>query len=129
MATIPDRQRAIALLETLEEDKLPRAIAALQALAHPALQEKQPQEADLIHIIHQRLPQQQQQRFNELRQRLEAETLTEAERTELLAFTAQVEQQDADRAAALFQLAQLRQVDLTVILDEFSLARSYSNAI
>jgi hypothetical protein len=51
------RQRAIALLENLEEDQLPRAIAALEALTQPQ-PTLHPQEADLIRIINQRLLQQ-----------------------------------------------------------------------
>jgi hypothetical protein len=124
MTILPDRQRAIALIENLEEDQLPRAIAALEALTRPAFsQASQPQESELITIINQRLPEHQQQRFNELRQHLEAETLTEDERFELLVLSDRIEQQDAERASAMFQLAQLRQVDITVILNEFSSAQ------
>jgi hypothetical protein len=113
MSSPSARQRAIALLENLEEDQLPRAIAALEALT-----QTQTQEADLIQIINRRLP--QQHRFNELRQHLEAETLTEDQHTELLELSDRIEQQDAERAHALFQLAQLRNVDIDVVLREFS---------
>jgi uncharacterized coiled-coil DUF342 family protein len=119
MSSTSTRQRAIALLENLEEDQLPRAIEALEALTQ--LQPTpHPQEAELIQIINQRLPQPQQQRFNQLRQHLEAETLTEAQHTELLELSDRIEQQDAERAHALFQLAQLRHVDIDVVLQKFS---------
>jgi hypothetical protein len=116
MSSPSARQRAIALLENLEEDQLPRAIAALEALTQP-----QTQEADLIQIINRRLP--QQHRFNELRQHLEAETLTEDQHTELLELSDRIEQQDAECAHAIFQLAQLRNVDIDVVLQEFSTAQ------
>ena len=39
-------------------------------------------------------------------------------------YVERVEQQDADRAEALIQLAQLRQVDLKVLINEFLPAHS-----
>jgi hypothetical protein len=46
-------------------------------------------------------------------------TITEPERQELLALSDRLEPQDAERAAALFQLAQLRNVNFTDVLQEF----------
>jgi hypothetical protein len=50
--------------------------------------------------------------------RLEAEVLAEEERGELLEIAGAVEMQDAERARAMFELATLRGVDLTVIVRE-----------
>jgi hypothetical protein len=119
MSTLTDRQRAITLLENLQEEELPRAIMALEALSvvrnHPSTF----QEAELIACINRRLPSDQQQRLNALRKKLEDEALTEIDRTELLTITDEIEERDAERAKALFQLAQLRNVDITIILKEF----------
>jgi hypothetical protein len=119
MTTPSNRQQAIALLDKLEDDRLPDAIAALEALNQPVHRTASAAEADLIRLINHRLPIAQRQRLEVLRDRLEAETLTEDERAELLAMVEVVEMQDAERARAMFELATLRGVDLTVIVQEF----------
>jgi hypothetical protein len=119
MTSASNRQQAIALLEKLEEDRLPDAIAALKALNQPIVQAESSEEADLIRLINYRLPIVQRQRLQVLRDRLEAEVLTEDERGELLELAEAVEMQDAERARAMFELATLRGVDLMVIVQEF----------
>ena len=57
-------------------------------------------------VVRCRLSPEQQQRLNELRDKLEAEALTEAERTELLELVERVEAADVERAEALLALAQ-----------------------
>ncbi len=113
------RQHAIALLEKLEDDRLPEAIAALAALNQPVNRAVSAEEADLIRLINDRLPLAQRQRLELLRGRLEAETLTDEERGELLTLAEAIEIQDAARARAMFELATLRGVDLTLIVQEF----------
>jgi hypothetical protein len=113
------RQQAIVLLEKLEDDRLPDAIAALAALNQPVSRAVSAEEADLIRLINDRQPLAQRQRLELLRGRLEAETLTDEERGELLGMSEAIEIQDAVRARAMFELATLRGVDLTVIVREF----------
>jgi hypothetical protein len=113
------RQQAIALLEKLDDDRLPDAIAALEALNQPVTQTSSAEETELIRLINERLPLAQRQRLEFLRERLEAEVLTEEEREELLAMAEAIEIQDAARARAMFELAKLRDVDLAVIVQEF----------
>jgi hypothetical protein len=48
-----------------------------------------------------------------------AEEITDAEHQELLVYIDRVEQQDVERAEALIKLAQLRQVDLKILIQEF----------
>jgi hypothetical protein len=119
MTSASNRQQAIALLEKLEEDRLPDAIAALQALNQPIVRAESSEEVNLIRLINYRLPIVQRQRLQVLRDRLEAEVLTEDERGELLELAEAVEMQDAERARAMFELATLRGVDLMVIVREF----------
>lgn len=118
MTSPSNRQQAIALLEKLGEDRLPDAIAALQALNQP-IRARSSEEANLIRLINYRLPIVQRQRLGVLRGRLEAEVLTDDERGELLELAEAVEIQDAERARAMFELATLRGVDLMVIVQEF----------
>lgn len=124
MTSPSNRQQAVALLEKLGDDRLPEAIAALEALNHPVASFRQDEEAGLIRLINDRLPLAQRQRLEWLRDRLEAEVLTEEERRELLALAEAVEIQDAERARAMFDLATLRGVDLGVIVQEFRDANS-----
>jgi hypothetical protein len=119
MTSLSNRQQALALLERLEDDRLPDAIAALEALNQPILPVTSPEEADLIAVINHRLPIAQQQRLQVLRLRLEAESLTEEERDELLELAEAIEIKDAERARAMFELATLRGVDLMEIVQEF----------
>ncbi len=117
------RQRAIALLEQLPGESLARAVKFLEALSHEALQESETtpsaSETALLEIIQRRLPPEDQKRLAYLRQRNEAEEITDTEHQELLVYIDRVEQLDVERASALIKLAQLRQVDLVVLIQEF----------
>jgi hypothetical protein len=63
-----------------------------------------------------------QQRYNDLRVKLQDETLTPAEHQELLDLTDTVEQFDADRLQHLLALAQLRQVSLPELLQQLNIS-------
>jgi hypothetical protein len=71
----------------------------------------------LLQKIAQTLPTAIQQRYNDLRAKLQAETLTTAEHQELLNLTDTIEQFDANRLQHLLELAQLRQISLPELLD------------
>jgi hypothetical protein len=122
------RQRAIAILEQLPGESLVRAVEFLETLSHEALQESETtpevKETALLEIIQRRLPPEDQKRLAYLRQRNEAEEITDTEHQELLVYIDRVEQQDAERAEALIKLAQLRQVDLKILIKEFLPAHS-----
>jgi hypothetical protein len=118
------RQRAIALLENLPGESLVKAVEFLESLAHTALQtsaatDLEASEADLLEIIQRRLSPEEQTRLAYLRQQNETGIITDTEHQELLVYVDRVERQDSDRAEALIKLAQLRQVDLKVLIDEF----------
>lgn len=118
------RQRAIALLENLPGESLVKAVEFLESLAHTALQasaatDLEASEADILEIIQRRLSPEEQTRLAYLRQQNETGIITDTEHQELLVYVDRVELQDGDRAEALIKLAQLRQVDLKVLIDEF----------
>jgi hypothetical protein len=118
------RQRAIALLEQLPGESLVQAIEFLESLSHAAREQSDAvepavSEAALLEIIQRRLSPEDRVRLAYLRQQNETGVSTEAEHQELLLYIDRVEQQDAERAAALIKLAQLRQVDLKVLIKEF----------
>ncbi len=114
------RQRAIALLEQLPGESLVRAVEFLEALSQESLQvSTAADEAALLKIIQCHLSFEEQERLAYLRQQNETGKITQTEHQELLMYVERVEQQDAERAAALIQLAQLRQVDLKMLINEF----------
>lgn len=76
-------------------------------------------EAVLLKIIQRRLSPKEQENLAYLRQQNESRVITDTEHQELLIFIERVEQQDAERAEALIKLAQLCQVDLKVLINEF----------
>ena len=119
------RQRARELVDRLPASSLQRAIELLEALqdrsqADPSPKTSdRPSEAQLLRTIQRQLSPPEQTRLDYLRQRNETETITPEEHRELLTYVNRIEQQDAERAAAIIQLAQLRQVDLEIVLAEF----------
>ena len=117
-------QKALSLLEKLPQQSLNKAVEYLEILSQNAQQEainltSLSNETQLIKIIQFCLSPETQKRLDYLRQQNETGKITEQEHQELLNYVDQIEQQDAQRAEALIQLAQLRQIDLKVIIDEF----------
>lgn len=117
-------QKALSLLEKLPQQSLSKVVEYLETLSQNVEQETINQgtvsnENQLIKIIQFRLSPEKQKHLNYLRQQNETDKITEQEHQELLNYVDQIEQQDAQRAEALIQLAQLRQVDLKIIIDEF----------
>jgi hypothetical protein len=118
------RQRAIELLENLPGESLIKAVEYLETLAHEAVQpsvatDLEIGEAALLETIQHRLTAEEQTRLDYLRQQNETGIITDTEHQELLVYIDRVELQDGDRAEALIKLAQLRQVDLKVLVAEF----------
>lgn len=118
------RKRLQTLVEALPEESLPRAETLLTALhqdvsATSTSSTTPSSETSLLAIIQRRLPTPTQQRLNLLRQHLADEIITEVEHQELLGYVELIEQMDADRAEALIQLAQLRNINLNQVIQEF----------
>ncbi len=78
-------------------------------------------ESGLLQKISQRVPTSIQERYDELRSKLQAETLTAEEHQELLTCTEIIEQFDADRLQNLLILAQLRQISLPELMKQLNI--------
>lgn len=118
------RQKALSLLEQLPQQSLNKAVEYLEILSQNAQQEtinltSLSNETQLIKIIQFHLSSDEQKRLEYLRQQHETGKISNLEHQELLNYVDQIEQEDAKRAEALIQLAQLRHVDLKIIIDEF----------
>jgi len=86
---------------------------------------KQPdEEAELLRRIEEnsRLPATEQRRFNRLRRKRQAETLTKTEEMELQMLWRRVEQMNAARLQALSKLAQRRGISVRTLICELGLA-------
>lgn len=128
------RQRAIQLIDRLPAESLLQVVEFLENLfrdTHPNADKSAlpTTEETLVQIIQRRLPQNDRDRLAYLREQNECGTITDAEHQELLTYVDRVERQDAERAEALIQLAQLRHTDLQELLREFLPVSGVSRAI
>ena len=112
MSTTTDiRQRAIELIEQLPNSRLTAAINYLESLSQSSYQE-----AALLQIIQRRgLTVEEQKRLEELRDRNEWSSITEAEYQELLTYEDSIEQQNVERIEALMKLAEIRNTDVATL--------------
>lgn len=106
----------------LSRTELQRFVTQVVALRAQQQATSLPQaEADLLLTINAGLPPLLQARYTALKAKRKAETLTPKEHQALLRLTAQVEKLQAERIAALAELARLRQTTLTALLKQLGL--------
>jgi hypothetical protein len=124
--TVPTNllQHAHELITQIPASSLPQVVAILEELCRsvdptPQTLPNQQQEQALPHKIQQKLTPEEQTRLAYLRQQNESEIITEPEHQELLAYIDRIEQQDAERAEALIQLAQIRKIDLKSLMAQY----------
>lgn len=79
-------------------------------------------ESELLQKINQGLAPQEQQRYDELTFKRHEQSLTPKEHAELLELVEQIEQADAERAALLGTLAQLRRVPVKMLMKELGIS-------
>jgi len=100
------RQKAIALIGQLSEEKLSAVVQLLECLAETPRQNPiSPEEIQLLAVIRDRLPEDESVRLNTLRDRCEFGELSEAEHRELIRYEDLLEQQRVKRLEALMELA------------------------
>jgi hypothetical protein len=80
-----------------------------------------PGESELLRSINEGLPADLQQRFEELKAKRQAETLTGEEHAELLRLTEEVERRQVARLQALSDLARLRQTVLPKLMQDLGI--------
>src|SRR3972149_5047226 len=104
------REKVIELIDELPAEILPEVVQFVEYLRFKAnrSQAAPPSENVLLAVIKRRLPPADQARPDHRRARNELGTISDSERSELLAFVERVEREDAERAEALVELARLR---------------------
>ena len=115
--TVPGLLRAVAQLAPSDLEKFMAEATVIQ--------QRTRSEASLLSAIRKRLPEQQLQRLRYLEAKLEAETITEPERKELLHLVELAELADVERAEALFALAQKRQTTVGQLMQELKWEPSF----
>jgi hypothetical protein len=97
-------------------DTLRERLQASRQMAHLSLDE-----ADLLQAINQGPSQQSWQRYRELLEKRNAETLKASEQVELIAISDRIEEANARRVECLAKLAQLRQVSLEQLMEDLGI--------
>lgn len=111
--------------EATREGTSPENIAARVIEAQWAIASRVPRlsspESELLAKVNEGFPEDFWQRFRELRDKLNAETLTEEERQEFIQLYAQVEGKNAERIRYLGELSRLRGVSLPEIMTQLGI--------
>ncbi|MGB3612755.1 MAG: hypothetical protein WBA10_03105 [Elainellaceae cyanobacterium] len=113
------RQRAVLLIDQLPQSKLEAVVQLLEVLTEPAAGATR-EESHLLATIQRRLPEPEQTRLDGLRTRCEWGELSESEHQELIGFEDRLEQYRVERLEALIALAQLKDLDLPMLNQQFS---------
>lgn len=109
----------VAKLDTPDLERFLTEVSVLLAQRKVANFSKE--ESRLLQIINHTLPFSVQTRYDTLTERRRSENLTPEEYQELLALVDQVELADANRLAALVELAQLRNVTLDQLMEQLDI--------
>ena len=124
------RQKAIALIGQLPQDKLMAVVQLLEFLAEPPQQSiVSAKEAQLLEVIENHLPEDEQARLDTLRDRCEWSELSEAEHQELIGYEDLLEQQRVERLEALIELAKIRNIDLMCLNQQVQSKSQPSHAV
>jgi hypothetical protein len=111
--------KAVEQLSLPDLEKLMSQVIALQAQRKaPSLSKD---ETELLLKINQGLPYDVQRRFDDLVAKRQDETLTPDEHQELLHLIDQIEKSDAKRVQYLAELARLRGISLTTLMDQLGI--------
>ena len=100
------------------EQFVSRILALLARRKAPSLPKK---EAELLLKINQGLSLREEKRYDELTSKRRTLTITPEERNELLSLIDRIEKSDAERITNLAQLAHLRQISLTTLMNDLGI--------
>jgi hypothetical protein len=114
-----------ALLKAVEQIPQPEFDAFVTQVLKLRAQRQAPSlsmsESELLLKINQGIPDQLQQRFNQLVAKRQALDLTEADYAELVQLTDRIEQLDAERIESLAELARLKNKSLTEMMHDLGI--------
>ena len=111
--------KAARQLDQTDLDRLLHHVMILRA--HHKVNVLPEEESQLLQQINQGIDSELRSQYQVLREKREAETLTDGEYEILIRLSNQIEQCSAQRLEALASLAQLRQVSLSVIMESLGI--------
>jgi hypothetical protein len=117
--SVDELLRAVDDLSESDLENLVNRVRSVRTSRNPSV--LSPQETTLLLQINHALPEELHQEFLVLRDRRDAETITEAENAHLSDVSDRIEILAAERAEALVKLAHLRQVTLTKLMDDLGI--------
>ena len=109
----------VAQLDTPDLEQL--LIQIQQVLAHRQNHSLPALEIELLQKINQALPEEIQQKYNDLNAKMRSQTITPDEHQDLLKLIDVVEQADGDRLQNLIQLSQLRNISLSELMKQIQI--------
>ena len=109
----------VAQLDTLDLEQL--LIQIQQVLAHRQNPSLPALELELLQKINQALPEEIQQKYNDLSAKMRSQTVTPEEHQDLLKLIDIVEQADGDRLQNLIKLSQLRNISLAELMQQLQI--------
>jgi hypothetical protein len=109
----------VAQLDTPDLEQL--LIQIQQVLAHRQNPSLPALELELLQKINQALPEEIQQKYNDLSAKMRSQTITPEEHQDLLKLIDVVEQADCDRLQHLIKLSQLRNISLTELMQQLQI--------
>ena len=122
--TVDELVKAAEQLPQTDLENLTAQVLTLKA--RRAAPELLKNEAALLRNVNRGMPEALQNRYRELIASRRAEILTESEHAELLHLTNQVEKYDTERLKYLTELANIRKISLTELLDELGIEPAYT---
>ena len=122
--TVDELVKAAEKLPQIDLENL--TVQVLTLKARRTAPELSKNEAELLLNINRGMPDALQKRYRELMTSRRSETLTESEHAELLHLTNQVEKHEAERLKYLTELARIRKISLTDLLDELGIEPAYT---
>jgi hypothetical protein len=117
--SVDELLRAVDDLSESDLENLVNRVRSVRISRKPSILSTQ--ETALLLQINHALPEELHQEFLVLRDRRDAETITEAENQHLSDVNDRIEILAAERAEALVELANLRQVTLTKLMDDLGI--------
>jgi len=109
----------VAQLDTHDLEKL--LIQVRQVIAHRQNPSLPTLELELLQKINQALPEEIQQKYNDLSAKMRSQTITPEEHQDLLKLIDIVEKADGDRIQHLIQLSQLRNISLAELMKQLQI--------
>lgn len=122
--TVDELVKAAERLPQIDLENLTAQVLTLKA--RRTAPELPKSEAGLLRNINRGMPDALQKRYRELMTSRRSETLTESEQAELLHLTNQVEKHEAERLKYFTELARIRKISLTELLDELGIEPAYT---